>query len=127
MKTNSIIYLLAIVLLSLSCGEKSENAYEESIEAQNEMSGTTHDSDTNIVKRDGTLLSGAIDESETADLPSAVIEVIDRDDALSVDKITDKRIFEENSITYYEITFTTDDRKSLTMVYDDQGKIKSDD
>ena len=56
MKTNSIIYLLAIVLLSLSCGEKSENAYEESIEAQNEMSGTTHDSDTNIVKRDGTLL-----------------------------------------------------------------------
>ncbi|MDR7130706.1 hypothetical protein J2X69_003063 [Algoriphagus sp. 4150] len=127
MKTNSIIFLVLIALLSFSCGEKSDKAYEESVEAQNEMSGPLHDSDTNIVRRDGTLMPEAIDQSGTDDLPSPVLEAIDMDNALSTDKITDKKVFEENGITYYELSFETEDRESLTIVYDDQGKVKSTD
>lgn len=125
MKTNILISITTVAVLTLSCGEKSDKAYEESIEAQNDMSGSMHESDTDMVKRDGTLLSGAMDQSETVELPSPVLEVIEMDEALSVDKITNKRMFEENGITYYEVTFMTKGEQSLTMIYDENGKIKS--
>lgn len=127
MKTNLIISLATLAALTVSCGEKSDNANEESIEAQNEMSGPMHESDTNMVKHDGTLLSGAMDQSKTVELPSPVLEVIEMGEAISVDKITNKRMFEENGITYYEVTFMTKGEQSVTMTYDENGKIKSTD
>jgi|SRR5690606_32290844 len=127
MKNYLILSVATLAVFSFSCGEKSDKAYEESIEAQNEMSGAIHESDTNIVKRDGTLLEGALDQSEAIELPAPILEVIELDDAISVDKITSKRMFEENGITYYEVNFMTAGEQSLTMVYDEDGKIKSDD
>lgn len=122
-----LIFSIAIVsALTVSCGEKSDNAYEESIEAQNEMSGAGHESDTNLVKRDGTLISGAMDQADSVQLPSPILEVINMDEAISVDQITSKRMFEENGITYYEVTFMTAGEQSLTMIYDEDGKLKSD-
>ena len=127
MKKHLIFSLATLAVLSFSCGEKSDNTYEESIEAQNEMSGASHQSDTNMVKRDGTLLEGTLDQSSTIELPPAILEVIEMDDAISVDEITNTRMFDENGITYYEVTFMTAGEQSLTMVYDQDGKIKSDD
>ena len=127
MKTNLIISLATLAALTVSCGEKPDNVNEESIEAQNEMSGPMHESDTIMVKRDGTLLSGIMDQSETVELPSPVLEVIEMDEAISADKITNKRMFEENGITYYEVTFMTKGEQSLTMIYDENGKTKATD
>jgi len=127
MKTNFIISLATLAALTVSCGEKPDNVNEESIEAQNEMSGPMHESDTIMVKRDGTLLSGIMDQSETVELPSPVLEVIEMDEAISADKITNKRMFEENGITYYEVTFMTKGEQSLTMIYDENGKTKATD
>lgn len=127
MKINLILSFATVALLSVSCGEKSDSDYEESIEAQNEMSGPMHESDTNMVQRDGTLLDGTLDQGDVIELPSKVLEVIDNDDALSVDNITNKRMFEENAITYYEVTFMVKGEQSITMVYDEDGKLKSED
>ncbi|PZX53833.1 hypothetical protein LV84_02941 [Algoriphagus ratkowskyi] len=125
MKSNLFLSLATIAVLTVSCGEKSDSAYEDSVEAQNKMSGEMHKSDTNIVKHDGTLLPEAMDQTQSIELPSKVLEVIDNDNALSVDKITSKRKFEENSITYYEVTFMVKGEQSITMVYDEDGKRKS--
>lgn len=80
-----------------------------------------------MVKRDGTLLDGTIDQTDTVKLPSQVLEVISNDKALSVDKIRSKRKFTENGITYYEIQFMTPDEKTQAMIFDETGKIKSED
>ncbi|REG94653.1 hypothetical protein [Algoriphagus antarcticus] len=127
MKKQLIFSLATLAVLTFSCGEKSDNANEESIEAQNEMSGAMHENDTNMVKRDGTLLSGAMDQSTTIQLPPTILQVIEMDDAISADEITNKRMFEENGITYYEVTFMTKGEQSVTMIYDEDGKIKSTD
>ncbi|SFA85588.1 hypothetical protein [Algoriphagus aquimarinus] len=127
MKTQLVIYPAMIALLCMSCGEDKKDTYEESIEAQNEMSGPMHEGDTNMVKRDGTLLDGAIDQADTVKLPTQVLEVISNDKALSVDKIRSKRKFTENGITYYEIKFMTPDEKTQSMIFDETGKIKSED
>lgn len=124
MKKQLIFSLATLAVLTFSCGEKSDNANEESIEAQNEMSGAMHENDTNMVKRDGTLLSGAMDQSTTIQLPPTILQVIEMDDAISADEITNKRMFEENGITYYEVTFMTKGEQSVTMIYDEDGKIK---
>ncbi|MGX7835600.1 hypothetical protein ACWKSR_10660, partial [Campylobacter fetus subsp. venerealis] len=56
--------------------------------------------------------------------PSQVLEVITMDKALSVDKITNKRMFEENNVTYYEVTFTDAGQESTTLIFDQNGKKK---
>ncbi|MEB2775512.1 hypothetical protein SYJ56_09340 [Algoriphagus sp. D3-2-R+10] len=123
-----LIFSIAIASsLAFSCGEKSDNTYDGNMEDHNEMRGAGHESDTNMVKRDGTLLSGAMDQADSVQLPSPVLEGIAMDDAISVDQITSKRMFEEKGITYYEVTFMTAGEQSLTMIYDEDGKIKSDD
>ncbi|MEP1085635.1 hypothetical protein [Algoriphagus sp.] len=126
MKINLILSLATVALFTVSCGEKSDNINEESIEAQNEISGAMHESDTIIVRRDGTLLDGALGQTESVELPAEVLEVIENDDALSVDNITNKRKFEENAITYYEVTFMVKGEQSITIVYNENGKRKSD-
>ncbi|PZX54783.1 hypothetical protein [Algoriphagus chordae] len=125
MKTHLFISLATAAFLTVSCGEKSEKAYEKSIDAQNEMSGALHESDTNVVKRDGTLLSGAMDQTDSITLPPPVLEAIEKNDAVSMDEITNKRIFEEDGKTYYSVTFTTKGEQSLTIIYDEDGKTKS--
>ena len=124
MKTQLFLSLATAAILTVSCGEKSDNTYEDSVEAQNEMSGAEHASDTNMVKRDGTILSGAMDISDSVKLPSPILDVIETEDEISVDKIRSKRKFEENGITYYEISFMTTGNQPLTIIYDEDGKKK---
>lgn len=124
MRKQLLFSLVALTILTVSCKERSEKAYEESVEAQNEMSGELHEVDTNMVKRDGTILPGTLDQADTVQLPSPVLEAIARDNSLSIDKITRKRIIEEESITYYEVTFVGAGEQSRTIIYDENGKIK---
>ncbi len=116
-----------IALLCISCGESKDSAYEDSIDAQNEMSGAIHENDTNMVKRDGTLLDGAIDQHNAVNLPEEVLEVIENDDALSADNIKSTLKFTENSITYYEVDFILPNETTKTIIFDESGKIKSQD
>lgn len=127
MRTQLVIYPAMIACLSMSCGENKDDVNTESIEAQNEMSGAVHENDTNMVKRDGTLLDGAMDTADSVKLPSAVLEVIAKDEAISEDKIQSKREFSENGITYYEISFLTAQGQTHTMTFDEDGKLKSED
>ena len=127
MRTQLVIYPAMIACLSMSCGENKDDINSESIEAQNEISGEVHENDTNMVKRDGTLLDGAMDTADSVKLPSKVLEVIAKDDAISEDKIESKRKFSENGITYYEISFLTAQGKTHTMIFDEDGKLKSED
>ncbi len=122
MKTHQLFSLTALTIFCISCGGKSGDANEESIEAQNEMSGQMHENDTNLVKRDGTLLDGTLDSADTISLPPPVLEVITMDKSLSVDKITNKRMFEEDNVTYYEVTFRDAGEQSTTLIFDQNGK-----
>lgn len=124
MRKHLLFSLAALTILTVSCRERSEKAYEESVETQNEMSGELHEEDTNMVKRDGTLLPGTLDQADTVQLPSPVLEAIARDNSLSIDKITGKRIIEEESIRYYEVTFVDEGESSRTIIFDENGKIK---
>src|SRR5688572_16210586 len=105
MKTQLVIYPAMFVMLLTACGEKKDRSTEESIEAQNEMSGELHEDDTAMVKRDGTLLDGAIDQMDSVPLPSGVINVIEADAALSTSAIVSTRKYVENNKTYFEVTF----------------------
>ncbi|GAA0878244.1 hypothetical protein GCM10009119_12120 [Algoriphagus jejuensis] len=127
MKTQLIIYPALMASLFFACGEKSEDTYEDSIEAQNEMSGEMHEGDTNYVKRDGTLLQGSIDQMDSVNLPAPIINAIEAESSLSKDKITGTRRYTENSLNYYEVTFATDAQESKTVVFDENGMIKSKD
>ena len=91
------------------------------------MSGAIHENDTNMVKRDGTLLDGAIDQHNAVNLPEEVLEVIENDDALSADNIKSTLKFTENSITYYEVDFILPNETTKTIIFDESGKIKSQD
>ena len=126
MKTQLVIYPAMFVMLLTACGEKKDST-EESIEAQNEMSGELHEDDTAMVKRDGTLLDGAVDQMDSVNLPSPVINVIEADAALSTAAIVSTRKFVENSKTYFEVTFSTPNKEIKTIIFDENGKIKSED
>lgn len=123
MKIKLLLYPALASLMLFSCGENKNDSYEDSIEAQNEMSGSEHASDTNMVKRDGTLLDGTLDDTEVV-LPQGLLEMIENDNALSADQIISKRRFEENAITYYELEFKISDTKTEIMTFDENGKMK---
>lgn len=127
MKTKLVIYPAMIALLCISCGERGDGAYEESIEAQNEISGAMHEKDTNMVKRDGTLLDGTLDQSDSVTLPTPVLDAISNDNSIQQGKIRNKRMFTENGITYYEVDLLTIDEKNKKIIFDENGKIKSSD
>lgn len=121
-----LIYPALAATLLFSCGETNKESYtEKSIEAQNEMSGDIHKGDTNLVKRDGTLLPGNIDEMDSVRLPKPVIDVIMKDEALSLDNILSTREFKENAMTYYEVEFKTDDNSTKKITFTKEGKIKT--
>ena len=126
MKTRLIIYPTMIAMLSLySCEKNTDKSTENSIEAQNEISGPLHENDTNMVKRDGTLLDGTLDQAEEIQLPDKVIESIGNEIDYTVENIVKKTEFKENGVVYYEITFKTDSAQSKTVVFDENGKITS--
>ena len=125
MKKHILLSLATFAVLTVSCGEKSNNTNEESIESQDKISGAMHESDTNMVKRDGTLLSGAMDQADSLTLPAPVLEAINMNDGVSVDQMTSKRRFEEDGKTYYSVTFMRNGEESLTLNYDENGKPKS--
>lgn len=127
MKTQLVIYPAMFVMLFAACGEKKDTSTEESIAAQNEISGELHKHDTAMVKRDGTLLDGAVDRMDSVPLPSPVINVIEADPALSTAAIVSTRKFVENSKNYFEVKFSTQNKETKTVIFDENGKIKSED
>ncbi|WP_026969193.1 hypothetical protein [Algoriphagus terrigena] len=127
MKTQLVIYPAMFVMLLTACGEKKDSTTEESIEAQNEISGELHEDDTSMVKRDGTLLDGAVEQMDSVPLPSPVINVIEADPALSTASIVSTRKFVENNQNYFEVTFSAPNKETKTVVFDENGKIKSED
>jgi hypothetical protein len=124
MKIKLFIFPALLSSLLFSCGEKKDSQYENSVKAQNEMSGPEHETDTNMVKRDGTILEGTLDASDSVKLPDRILEMIENDNSLSHDKIISKRKFTENSITYYEIEFRISDTKTEMMTFDEDGKMR---
>lgn len=124
MKTQLVIYPAMLVMLLTACGENKDNVTEESIEAQNEMSGEMHEDDTAMVKRDGTLLDGAMDQVDSVNLPSPVINGIEAEETLSRDSIVGTRRFTENGLNYYEVKFSVKDGETKTVIFDESGKIK---
>lgn len=127
MKTQLIIYPAMFVTLFVACGEKKGNIEEESVEAQNEMSGELHEDDTTFVTRDGTLLEGTISLLDSIHLPAPVIEAIDADASLSTEKIISTREYIENNRNYYEVKFEVENEETKTLVFDEKGKIKTED
>ena len=124
MKTQLVIYPAMFVMLFAACGENKDNVTEQSIEAQNEMSGEMHEDDTAMVKRDGTLLDGAIERIDSVSLPSPVINTIEAESALSQENIVHTRRFTENGLNYYEIKFSVKDGEPQTVIFDENGKIR---
>lgn len=123
MKTQLVICLASAVMLFSSC-EKREKSLEESIEAQNEMQGELHQGDTTLVKRDGTLLDGALDTIDSIGLPPTVLETIAQDPNLASTEILSTRAYEEDNKTFYEVKFQLDEKRSTTLVFDEKGKQK---
>lgn len=135
MKTTLMIYPAVVATLFFSCGEsKQENSTEESIEAQDEMSGEVHEGDTTMIKRDGTVLDNAAGLSDYSEiqqlnqddvvLPQAVLTAIGKDKTFNEKNIAAKRKFEEGGVTYYEIQFKISDNKTKTVTYSEDGKMK---
>jgi len=127
MKTQLVIYPAMFVMLFTACGEKKDASTEESIEAQNEISGEIHEDDTAMVKRDGTLLDGAVERMDSVSLPPPVINVIEADAALSTAAIVSTRKFVENNKHYFEVTFSAPNKETKIVTFDENGKIKSED
>jgi hypothetical protein len=125
MKSPLILYPAMLALLLTACDEKKVNATEESIEAQNEMSGPVHEQDTDMVKQDGTLLPGALDQVDSVPLPNVVTNKIKGDSILSKEPISQTRQFIEGGKTYYEVKFLSSDGKIKTLIYGEDGAIKS--
>lgn len=124
MNTKAFFYPVLMLLLLAGCSEKDTS--KESIEAQNEMSGEMHEKDTNMVKRDGTLLEGALDKIDSIPLPMSVISTIEKDATISTEAIVTTRKFTEGNTTYYEVKFSTENNQTKTVIYDENGKVKAD-
>ncbi|HSF55834.1 MAG TPA: hypothetical protein VLA71_18920 [Algoriphagus sp.] len=124
MNTKAFFYPILMLLFLAACSEKDTT--KESIEAQNEMSGEHHAKDTNMVKRDGTLLEGAMDKIDSIPLPMSVISTIEKDASISTGAIVTTRKFTEGNTTYYEVKFSTENNQTKTVVYDENGKVKAD-
>ena len=114
-----------LAMLFCACDEKRDSVNEDSIEAQNEISGEMHENDTNMVMRDGTLLPGALDQIDSVRLPGPILAKITEDAALSKDRIAESREFTENGRTYFEVKFQSQDGKMKTVIFDENGSIKS--
>ncbi|MEB2782356.1 hypothetical protein U3A58_18345 [Algoriphagus sp. C2-6-M1] len=125
MKTQLIIYPAMIVTLFIACDDKNDNRHMEGNEDHSEMNGSMQESDTNMVKRDGTLLSGTIDQMDSVHLPAPVIKKIKEDAMLSKEKINEIRKFIEDDLTYYEIKFTTANTETKTVIFDENGKVRT--
>lgn len=124
MNKQIVFYSVLAWMLLLGCGE--QNTSKESIEAQDEISGELHENDTVTVKRDGTLLDGAIDQMDSVPLPSPVINSIEQDSSLATGAIVNTRKYTENNQTYYEVKFSTENGQVKTVIFDDNGKKKPD-
>jgi hypothetical protein len=124
MKTPLVIYPAMIALLLTACGENSDKAFEKSVEAQNEISGEAHERDTALVKRDGTLLDGAMDKIDSVSLPSTVVNEIEANASLSKNDIVSTRKFVEDDQTFYEVKFSTENNETKTVIFDGNGKVK---
>lgn len=122
MKTHYIIYPAMVAMLSTSCG--NGNVSEVSIEAQNKMSGELHDKDTVMVKRDGTLMSGALDQADSISLPSPVINAIENDPNLSISNIISTQRKTENSMTVFELKFQLADETTENVDFYENGNVK---
>jgi Iap family predicted aminopeptidase len=122
MKTPLVIYPAMIAMLLTACGERNDAATEESIDAQNKISGEMHEGDTALVKRDGTLLEGAMDKVDSISLPSTIVNEIEADATLSKGDIVSTRKFAENNQTFYEVKFSVENNGSKTVVFDENGK-----
>ena len=123
MKSQLVIYPAMLAMLFTACDENKVDATEDSIEAQNEMNGAAHEEDTSMVKRDGTLLPGAVDQIDSLSLPASVTTRINKDAILSKEQISGTRRFTENGTTYYEVKFHSKDGQIKTIVYDENGTI----
>jgi len=124
MKSPLVIYPAMIAMLLTACSETNNMSTEESVEAQNEISGEIHEGDTAMVKRDGTLLDGAIDRADSVNLPSTVVNEIEADGTLSKGDIVSTRKITENNQTFYEVKFSTENSGSKTVIFDENGGIK---
>jgi len=124
MKSPLIIYPAMLALLFTACDEKKVNATEESFEAQDEISGPLHEQDTDMVKQDGTLLPGAVEQFDSIPLPAKVTDKINADATLSKDSISGTKKFIEDGVTYYEVRFNSKSGETKTVVYDEDGKLK---
>ncbi len=123
MKTQLVIYPAMMVMLLSSCDQKG-TSNEDSIEAQNEISAQLHESDTTLVKRDGTLMDGALDQLDSIPLPPDVLDVIKQDATLSTAEIVSTITSKEGNRMYYEVTFSLASDETTTIVFDEKGKIK---
>ncbi|UZD22911.1 hypothetical protein PBT90_05700 [Algoriphagus halophytocola] len=122
MKTQYIIYPAMVAMLSTACGKSNVN--EQGIEAQNEMSTELNGDDTTMVKRDGTLLSGTLDEADSTRLPAPVINAIENDEVLSKSRIISTSSKIENSITVYEVEFELSDQSNKTVEFLENGNVR---
>ncbi len=124
MDTKVIIYPFMTALLLTGCSEK--NSTSESVEAQNELSGELHENDTVTVKRDGTLLDGTMDLMDSIPLPEEILASIEQDTTVSAEEIVSSRSFTEGNQIYYEVTFATANDQTKKMIFDEKGKVSSD-
>lgn len=125
MKTQLTIYPAVVAMLFIACDERNDHTNLERIDNHNKVSGTIHESDTNLVKMDGTLISRTIDQIDSVHLPSAVIKKIKEDAMLSKEKINEIRKFTEDDLIYYEIKFATANSETKTVIFDENGNVKT--
>jgi hypothetical protein len=121
MKIRAISFI-TLFTLTFACGERNDNSNAESIKAQDELSGKQHEGDTSMVKRDGTLLEGAVERMDSVSLPETVIRTIEEDSSLSVDRIISNRRYTEGNRVLFEVKFATSSDETRTVVFDDKGK-----
>lgn len=124
MKTHYVIYPAMVAMLSTGCGNSNTNVNKESIEAQNEMSGELHKDDTMMIKRDGTVLSGTLDQADSVNLPSPVINAIEKDKQLAKAAVASTKKITENSRTVYEVEFILDNEDTKKVKFFENGSIK---
>lgn len=126
MKIHAVSFIALFSILTFGCGEGKDNGNAESIKAQDELGGQEHKGDTSMVKRDGTLLEGAVERMDSVSLPEPVLRSIEEDSSLSADRIISNRRYTEGSRVLFEVKFSTSTDETRTVVFDEKGKKEPD-
>jgi hypothetical protein len=126
MKINTVSFLALFSILTFGCGERKADSNAESINAQDEVGGQQHKGDTSMVKRDGTLLEGAVERMDSVSLPEPVLRSIEEDPSLAADRIISNRRYTEGSRVLFEVKFSTATDETRTVVFDEKGKKEPD-